>query len=314
MKTSFRCLIALGFLLCLASVLGAQSLSPRAYVITPVGSNAVTVSWDIDTGAIQFNNTAPIAGASGTINAFLPTYYHALSLCGRSANVLVGLPYAVGTFQGLVVGREESVYRSGLDDGFLRFSVNLKGGPAMKTPQFAKWKQKTLLGVSLFVQAPTGQYDPTKLINIGTNRWAFKPEFGYSQSWGHWVLDAYAAVWFFTTNPEYFSHNPIFPGTNVQTQAPLGAFEGHLSYDFKPRLWASLDGNFYFGGETRFNGVPSPTTRQQNSRVGITVSIPFSRHQAVKVAYSNGAYVRFGGDFQAVSVGWQYSWIGKHFR
>lgn len=108
-----------------------------------------------------------------------------------------------------------------------------------------KWQQKILLGVSLKVVAPTGQYDPTKLINWSANRWAFKPDFGYSQRWGHWVLDGYAGVWFFTSNPEFFSHNAYFSGTQAQSQNPIGAFEGHLSYDVKPRLWFSLEGNYW---------------------------------------------------------------------
>jgi hypothetical protein len=99
-----------------------------------------------------------------------------------------------------------------------------------------------LIGVSLKVVAPTGQYDPTKLINVGNNRWALKPEIGYSQRWGHWVVDAYGAAWFYTTNPEFFSHNQYFPGTQTQSENPVGVFEGHLSYDFKPRLWVPLDG------------------------------------------------------------------------
>jgi hypothetical protein len=106
-----------------------------------------------------------------------------------------------------------------------------------------------LIGVSLKVVAPTGQYDPTKLINVGNNRWALKPEIGYSQRWGHWVVDAYGAAWFYTTNPEFFSHNQYFPGTQTQSENPVGVFEGHLSYDFKPRLWVSLDGNFWYRGE-----------------------------------------------------------------
>ena len=113
-----------------------------------------------------------------------------------------------------------------------------------------KWHQKILLGASLKVLAPTGQYDPTKLINWGINRWAFKPEFGYSQRWSKWVLDGYVGVWFYTTNNEFWSRIRSFPGTRTQSQSPIGAFEGHLSYDFKPRLWASLDGNFWFGGKT----------------------------------------------------------------
>ena len=125
-----------------AQVLCAQTLAPRAYVITPEGSNAVTLTWNFYTGDILFDNTLPITGANGTINIFIPTYYHAFGFFGRSANVTASLPYSVGKFNGLIVNQEENLYRSGVADGFIRLSVNLKGGPAMKAPQFMKWKQK----------------------------------------------------------------------------------------------------------------------------------------------------------------------------
>jgi len=241
------------------------------------------------------------------------SYYYAFSLFGRSANVVASLPYAVGNFQGTVTGAEKHLYRSGLLDSVYRISVNLKGGPAMPPQKFMKWKQKLLLGASLKVVAPTGQYDPTKLINWGTNRWSFKPEFGYSQRWsGKWILDAYFGVWFFTTNPEFFSRNVYYAGTRNQSQEPIGAVEAHLSYDFKKeRLWASLDGNFWFGGKTSINGVQNPVTEESNSRVGGTVSVPITKHQSLKFSYSNGTYIRFGGNYQSVSAAWQYSWLGK---
>ena len=99
--------------------------------------------------------------------------------------------------------------------------MNLKGGPAMEMSQMRQWRQKHLLGASLKLVAPTGQYDPTKLINLGGNRWAIKPELGYSGRFGHWILDAYASVWFFTRNPEFFSRNQYVPGTQAQTQKPM---------------------------------------------------------------------------------------------
>jgi hypothetical protein len=181
----------------------------------------------------------------------------------------------------------------------------------MNVPEFIKWKQKSIVGVSLRVVPLTGQYDPTKLINLGTNRWAFKPELGYSRRWGHWVLDTYGGAWFYTTNPEFFSHNQFSPGTNTQSQKPIGSFEGHLSYDFKPRLWISLDANYWIGGTTSLNGVQSPGTLQRNSRVGLTASVPLSRHQSMKISYNNGAYIKYGGNFQNISVAWQYSWVGR---
>jgi hypothetical protein len=207
---------------------------------------------------------------------------------------------------------EQNLRRSGLADSLFRLSVNLKGGPAMPVQRYLGWKQKILIGVSLRVIAPTGQYDPTKLINWGVNRWAFKPEVGYSQSWGPWVVDGYAGVWFFTTNHDFWSRNSYYAGTRSQSQSPIGAWEGHLIFDFKKRgLWTSLDGNVWLGGTTTVGGVENPLTRQVNSRLGATVAIPFSKHQSLKMSYSSGTYTRFGGDYQNVSVAWQYSWLGK---
>ena len=264
-------------------------------------------------GSIFFVPTLPIEDATGNPNVQILSYYHSLSFFRRSANFTVSLPYGFGHFQGKVLGTENQIYRSGFLDVAVRFSVNLKGGPAMDAKQYRSWRQKTLIGASLTMTAPTGQYDPARLINQSTNRWAFKPEIGLSRRWGHWVVDAYAAVWFFTTNSDYLSNIPLLsPGrSNTLSQKPVGAFEGHLSYDVKPRLWFSLDGNFWTGGRTSINGVENPLTLQKNSRIGVTASVPLTKHQALKFSYNNGAYIRLGGDYQNVSVAWQYSWLGR---
>jgi len=293
------------------SVLHAQDLAPRAYLITPTHSNAVTLTWSFYKGSINFNSALPVEGATGRYNVQVFAYYHSFSFFGRSANIVAALPYAFGNFRGTTVGAEQRLYRSGLVDSTYRFSVNLKGGPAIPPRDFLKWHQKVLLGASLQVVAPTGQYDPTKLINWGTNRWAFKPEFGYSQRWGNWIVDGYAGAWFYATNHDYFSRNASFPGTRSQSQNPIAAFEGHLSYDFKPGLWISLDGNFWVGGRTSVAGVENSLTKQQNSRLGVTSAIRIAKHQSLKFSYSDGTYVKFGGNYQNVSVAWQYSWLGR---
>jgi outer membrane putative beta-barrel porin/alpha-amylase len=289
----------------------AQDLSPRAYLITPLRANAITVANVFNDGELLLEGAVPITGATGRLNMPNVTLTHSLSFFGRSANVAASLAYGVGHFKGTVAEAEIDAYRSGLFDSVFRFSVNLKGAPAMAAPEFVKWQQKLLIGASLKVVAPTGQYDPTKLINLGANRWAFKPEIGVSRRWGNWILDAYAAVWFFTKNPEFFSRNQYFPGTQSQTQEPIAAFESHLSYDFRPRLWVSFDANFWRGGRTSLNGVQNPATLQKSSRLGVTASFPLTRRQSIKVGYADGAYVRFGGNYKIASLAWQYSWVGK---
>ncbi|HXY14770.1 MAG TPA: transporter [Terriglobales bacterium] len=286
----------------------AQDLAPRAYVITPVHSNAVTLTWAFYDGGVNFSGSIPVT-ATGTYNVPILTYYHSLSFFGRSANITASLPYGIGNFEAAALGKQRSAYRSGLLDLGVRFSVNLRGGPSISAEQFPKWKQKTILGASLRVITPTGQYGPTQVINWGINRWAFKPELGYSGRWGHWVLDGYGGAWFYTENSAEFH----LPQPAPQTEEPIGSFEGHLSRDFGRGTWVSLDGNFWWGGVTTLNGIRNPETRQTSSRLGGTAAFRVSRHQSIKVSYSDGTYIRFGGNWQNVAVAWQYSWVGRPF-
>jgi hypothetical protein len=297
--------------LALCRMVAAQDLAPRAYIISPIHSNAVVVSYAYFTGNLDLTNGLPITDATARANIPTLSIFHSMNFFGRTANFTASLPYAEANFHGKVQQNETDVHRSGLADSVYRFSVNFFGGPAMDGRQYMKWRQKTLLGASIRVVAPTGQYDSTKLINLGANRWGFKPEVGFSRRFGHWIVDAYCGGWFYTTNPKFFSQNQYNPGILTQHQAPIASFEGHLSYDVRPRLWVSFDGNFWRGGATSLNGVENSASEQRNSRLGGTASIPLTKHQAVKFSYNNGAYIKYGGNFQNISAGWQYSWYGR---
>ena len=65
-------------------------------------------------------------------------------------------------------------------------SANLYGAPALTLQDFARYQQDTIVGATLFVTAPSGPVRPDRLINIGTNRWSFKPEVGVSKAIGPW--------------------------------------------------------------------------------------------------------------------------------
>jgi Putative MetA-pathway of phenol degradation len=281
----------------------AQDLTPRAYLITPMGSNAVVVSYAWNDGDLVFDPSVQIENGKGTFQTPVLSYYHSFGLLGRSANIVVAQPYAVGNFQGDVASVLTKVYRSGLVDSRVRLAVNLRGGRAMPLKQFVQWRERTLIGASLTAVIPIGQYDPARAINPGTNRWAFKPEVGISRRWRRWVAEAYAGVWLFGANNSYF------PGASVRTQEPMTAFEAHVGYYLKPRLWISLDGNFWNGGRSEVNGTKKQDL-QKNSRAGITCSTPIDKHQSIKFSYSRGTYVTIGGDFQTIAVAWQYSWLG----
>jgi hypothetical protein len=210
-------LLSLGIL---ALRCGAQDLTPRAYLVAPIHSNALAVSYLFETGDILINPTLPISNAKGTLPVPVFSYTHFFNFFGRSANITAALPYAIGHFTAEVNGMPQAVYRSGLYDSAFRCSVNLKSGPAMDVRQFQAWKKKTIVGVSVTVSAPTGRYDPLLLVNAGTNRWAIKPKIGLSRRWNHWVIDFCGGVWLFTKNSEFFSHNAEFPGPTRNFKIP----------------------------------------------------------------------------------------------
>ena len=283
--------------------LNAQQLEPRAYSISPIGVNVINMSYGYSTGEISFDPSLPIEDASAHIHGGAAGYFRSIDVAGRSANVTLVVPYAAGHLQGKVQGTFTEAYRSGLADAFSRFSINLYGAKAMNLKEFSGYRQKTNIGVSVVVAAPTGQYDPARAVNVGTHRWAFKPEVGLTHAFRNerLHLDAYLAAWIYTTNNDYLG--------GTRSQEPIYNSQFHLSYDFQPRFWLAFDANFYRGGLTTRNGVTG-NDLQRNSRIGTTASLPIGRRQSLKASYSAGAVTRIGGNFQTVSVGYQYLWGG----
>jgi hypothetical protein len=286
--------------------MSAQDLTPRAYVITPTRSNAVILSYIYNTGGILLDPTIPITDVKAQFQVPIISVYHSFGFFGRSANIAASLPYGYGHFQGNVGGDQTRISRSGLADGRIRFAVNLHGGRAMSVPEYMKYRERTVIGASVTMVVPTGQYDPKKLINPGANRWAFKPEVGLARRLGRWAVDGYAGVWLFSSNSQFY------PGKSYRQQNPMPSLEFHVGYYFRPRMWVTFDSNFWSRGNTVLNGVTNNDSAR-NSRVGGTAAIPIGRHQSFKFSVSRGATVRIGGNFTSITAGWQYSWLGKPF-
>jgi hypothetical protein len=280
---------------------GAQELEPHAYSPNPSGANFVLAVYGHTSGNVVFDPSVPITNVEARVNTGALFYGRTFSFFGRSASAAVQLPYVWGTVEGDVFEDRTSVYRSGLADLRMRLTANLLGGPALSAREFASRRRGTTLGASLVVLAPTGQYDPSKLVNVGTNRWAFKPEVGLSHPAGRWFLELYTGTWLFTPNDDFF-------GGSRREQGPLLAVQGHFSYTFRPRLWLAGDATFYTGGRTTVDGVEKADL-QRNTRLGLTLAVPVTRKTGLKASWSRGIVTRVGGDFQTFAVGYQVLWF-----
>jgi len=281
----------------------AQELEPGAYWPIPKNLNIVTAVNNFNWGDLAFDPTLPIDEASARINTTAFAFTRAFSFAGRSAQVSVMVPVVAGHLEGSYLGTVAEADRFGLADPRVRLAMNLYGAPAMTLREFAAYQQRAIVGVSVTVAPPLGQYDSTKLINLGTHRWSIKPEIGLSRSYGQWIVEMMAGVWVFTDNTDFF-------GGRTRTQDPIVATQGHLTYRFKSSkssMWLAADANFFTGGQTTLGGTEN-LDFQRNSRVGATLSRTVGGGQAIRVSVSRGAYTTIGADFISVAGSYSYAW------
>lgn len=293
--------IILTFAAALTSSVAAQEMEPRAYSRAPIGTQFVLATYAYQTGDVLTDASLPLRDVKVKLHSSAVGYGRTFSVAGRQASFSFIAPYIKGTASGTVFENALSVNRSGLGDIRTRFAINIAGSPAMDPKEFAAYKPRTVIGASLTAVAPTGQYDPARLINLSSHRWAFKPEIGLSIPRGRWTFESAGGAWFYTAN------NNFFNGSRREQRALLSV-QGGAIYTFRRRMWVSANATFYRGGQTVVNGVVNED-RQANSRIGATYSLPLNDRQSIKVAWARGLTTRFGGSLNTIAVVWQYTWL-----
>ncbi|HKE86824.1 MAG TPA: transporter [Vicinamibacterales bacterium] len=299
-----RGLLACGLWAWASVAITAQELEPRAYAAAPVGLNFLVVAAGRSTGGVLVDPSLPIEDVQASVDSLALGIGKTLNVFGRTGLAVVAVPFAWVSASGLVADTPGHVSRTGLADPRLKLSVNLVGGRALSPREFARASRSTIVGVSLTMLPPVGQYNRTRLVNIGSNRWSFKPEVGVSHAIARWTIEGYAGVWLFTTNDQFYR------GVSIRTQDPIVALQTHVSYTLRPRLWFSGDATWYSGGTTTVDGVLKADL-QRNSRIGATMSLALSRQQSFKISGSTGATTRVGSDFRTLAVAWQLAWFDR---
>jgi hypothetical protein len=292
-------LILIFFLLVTASY--SQDLEPRVYANVAKNLNVIAVGYVFMDGNVLTEPSLPIADFTVQSHNVAVNYIRTFGILNKLARVQVSLPYSF--MDGQVTGTNGTILtgsRTGFADMKVRFGINLLGSPALDKSEFRKFEQKTILGVSLVTSIPTGKYYDDKRINIGTNRWGFKPEIGVSKRFAHVYAEAYGGVWFYTDNNDFL-------GKKLE-QKPTYSLQAHASYYFKNNMWIGFNTNWFFGGKTITDGV-ADDSQIDNWRVGGTFSTPIAKGQSVKFQYHVGAYTNNGLNYYALSVAYQYSFF-----
>jgi hypothetical protein len=279
----------------------AQDLEPRAYANTPVGLNFLIGGYVYSKGTVGTDPSVPLTDTEVELHSAVLAYVRTLDLWGRSGKIDVIIPYTWADGSAKLAGEGRKRKVSGFNDPRLRFSMLLYGAPALSLDEFRDYKPDVIIGTSLEITPPLGQYDSDKLLNIGTNRWSFKPELGVSKTWGPVTLELASGVRFYTDN------NDFLDGRTLEV-SPVYSVQGHLIYSITPGIWLGLDGLYYTGARATIDGRKGESL--ENARIGLTLALPINRYNSVKLYGSTGVYAKTGGTFDVVGVVWQFRWGG----
>jgi hypothetical protein len=285
-----------------ATSAAAQDLEPRVYSNAPVGLNFLVAGYSYTDGSVSFDASVPLEDGKVDYHTSLLAYSRVLDVLGRSGKVDVVVPYTWLSGSATYEGESRKREVEGFGDPRLRLSLNVLGAPALNFEEFTHYQQDVIVGLSLQVTAPLGQYDSHKLVNIGTNRWSVKPEIGISKAWKRLTLELTTALTFYGDNEDFLGNRDL-------EKDPLYSIQGHVIYSIWRGVWGALDLTYYGGGETTVDGAPAGE-RQQNTRVGGTLAFPVNRYNSIKIYGSTGTSARIGGDFDTVGVAWQTRWGG----
>lgn len=286
----------------LSGTIYAQEMEPRSYAVVPTGLHAMALSFTYSSGNVVMEGNSPLRNLDVTNKIFNLGYVQTFTLFNKLARVAVSMPFGFLNGTAIFQGVDTSASRTGFYDARIKFGVNLLGSPVLKPQEFQKFQEHTVLGVSLSISVPIGQYNPEKLINLSSNRWGFKPEIGFSHRENRLFYEFYTGVWMYTTN------NSFFHG-HVQDAKALFSFQAHVDYTFKHGKYVALNGGFSDGGETSLNGIEQ-NDEQQNWRMGATFSTPiFDRHQSIKFMVNTGIATRAGQNYTALTLVYQFAWF-----
>jgi hypothetical protein len=280
--------------------LHAQDLEPRTYTNLPVGQNFIGVGYAYSDGEINPSPSVPLRDIEITMKTTVAAYVRSLDLGGKAGKIdgFWGRTCLEG--QGFVNDVLVRGDRCGTLDPSLRLSYLFYGAPAVDMKTFRSTPSTRVIGASVKVSMPLGDYNNENIINTGSNRWTIKPEVGISNRWGKWSGEA-------AFSTRFFSDNDNFKGNTTLAQDPLYQLQIHLIYDLPKGRWMSFNGNYFWGGRTEKDGVRGDD-RQENSRIGITFAVPINTQQSLKFYANSGVISNIGNDSHTLGVFWKYRW------
>ena len=312
------CIISINF--SLKNVL-AQGDGPRAWMLGPTNLFGIDAKWINLKQNIVPSGSIFIPEADLKVNVFPTTFLYTFGLGGRYA--MIQGNFAPGNVTGTVdlskygLAKQQSVSNSGFSDGFVSFRIGLIGAPALNIGQFLK-KKPGFSMMGMFRTWYSGTYEssvninePSKLINMGTNRWTFELglpmaiPFGGNKKMPFW-WETVPSVEFYTTNT-----NPSITsfGAKETSQQALLNWENHITKNITPKFWAGIDFRVQLGGASIVDDSVKSDTKLNIFGGGVSMGYQVLPFLSLKGSYAEVIWGYNGADSRMFRLGATFTYV-----
>ncbi len=289
--------------LCMAAAWG-DDIEPRRWTPLPVGTRIVGVGYAYTNGDLFFDPVLQLEDTSSDVHTVAASYVQSFSVLGKATRLDIVVPWQSAEWNGILRGAPARTDRVGFADPVVRLSVHLLGNPALGADDFRRQmstrRANTVLGVAVSVALPWGEYFDDKLLNLGQNRYVFRPQVGVLHTRGAWSYELTGSAFLFGDNDDFF-------GGTRRKQEPLYAVQAHVVRLLEPRFWVSVSAGYGIGGRSTIGSVEKDDERA-DVLAGISAGMALPRRQSLKIAYVRSWALRdVGADTGTLSVAWTVS-------
>lgn len=258
-----------------------QDVEPRRWTPIPLGTHILGAGYSYTSGTVLFDPLLQAEDVKIKAHSLAVTFAQPFRMGNKLGNISVLLPFSVADWDGFLSGVPTGINRTGFADPIVRASVILVGPPAGNVSEIRQYRldnpTDTSFGVSLAITFPFGEYFEDKLINLGSNRFVFRPQVGMIHYWGQWSFELTGSVFLYTRNPDFFNNTE-------RDQRPTFALQSHLVRQLQKGAWISLGAGYGLGGESIINRQPNGDFRS-NLLVSAAYSFMISQRQGLKLSY-----------------------------
>jgi hypothetical protein len=223
----------------------------------------------------------------------------AVNVIGGSVNADINIEAAPEFLPpNITPGTAFSQSSSGFADPNAQLVVNLFGTPRLNTNvDLLNYEPTISLDAAVMMVLPLGEYKNDKLVNMGLNRMYGRVAFPIKYHFGVFA-PGYMSSFELTPSAWLFAENSDFVGKKLENE-PLLSLEGHLTHDFSPGLFGSLDMLYQKGFQSKVDGV-EVGNELEIGNLGITLNYQVSGNVMIRTEYSSNV---FGSDNLETSVG-----------